>query len=361
LGPQEHRIVFGAPGSGKTQIMLHRAAYLREYENLKADRLHIFVFTKVLKRYIQSGLEIVDIPLDCVSTLDSWCAQYQRDVIGRTAYGKNAEDRFRNTRRAVLEHLRNNRGSDYLYDYVLVDEGQDLDPSSFELLTRIARHVTVYMDPKQQIYDQRSTEQDVLRGLGLRKRNMTLLDAFRCCPHIVHAASAFVQDQEERQQYILQARTAQVEKETPLLYRADSFDDERSRLIDIIRTRQLKGDRIGILFPLTRQVAGFAQGLREAGLQVETQDVSKNRAEHNVGLDFGTSRPKLLTYHSAKGLTFDTVFMPRLTAKTFPDISQERIERLLFVGITRATKWLYMSTTCGKDLPCLSKLEPLEP
>ena len=145
----------------------------------------------------------------------------------------------------------------------------------------------------------------------------------------------------------------------PLLYRAPDADEERNRLVDIVRTRQLKGDRIGILFPQKRQVAGFAQGLREAGLQVETQDVSWKRSEDDDGLDFDTSRPKLLTYHSAKGLTFDTVLMPRLTTRSFPDISEERIDRLLFVGITRATKWIYMSTTSGKELPSLSKLEPL--
>ncbi|MGH2795793.1 MAG: ATP-dependent helicase, partial [Actinomycetota bacterium] len=57
----------------------------------------------------------------------------------------------------------------------------------------------------------------------------------------------------------------------------------------------------------------------------------------------------LLTYHRAKGLEFDAVFLPRLEDKELPfalskteeEIAEER--RLLYVGITRARRNLYLS------------------
>jgi DNA helicase-2/ATP-dependent DNA helicase PcrA len=57
----------------------------------------------------------------------------------------------------------------------------------------------------------------------------------------------------------------------------------------------------------------------------------------------------LLTYHRAKGLEFDAVFLPRLLDKELPfrsgrasaDPEEER--RLLYVGITRARRHLYLS------------------
>ena len=57
----------------------------------------------------------------------------------------------------------------------------------------------------------------------------------------------------------------------------------------------------------------------------------------------------LLTYHRAKGLEFDAVFLPRLEDKEIPfalskteeEIAEER--RLLYVGITRARRNLYLS------------------
>jgi DNA helicase-2/ATP-dependent DNA helicase PcrA len=57
----------------------------------------------------------------------------------------------------------------------------------------------------------------------------------------------------------------------------------------------------------------------------------------------------LLTYHRAKGLEFDAVFLPRLLDGELPfrrgrseaDPAEER--RLLYVGITRARRWLFLS------------------
>ncbi len=58
---------------------------------------------------------------------------------------------------------------------------------------------------------------------------------------------------------------------------------------------------------------------------------------------------QLLTYHRAKGLEFEAVFLPRLEEKELPirqaksdgEIDEER--RLLYVGITRAKRRLYLS------------------
>ena len=105
-----------------------------------------------------------------------------------------------------------------------------------------------------------------------------------------------------------------------------------------------------MLFPLKRQVEGFAQGLREDGIPVETI---------RSGLDFSTTLPKLLTIHSAKGLTFDSVLMPRLVKNSFAGPMSKRTERLLYVGLTRATKWLYMSGTRDALLPELDRIRRL--
>ncbi|MEA2682157.1 MAG: ATP-dependent helicase UvrD/PcrA [Chloroflexota bacterium] len=58
---------------------------------------------------------------------------------------------------------------------------------------------------------------------------------------------------------------------------------------------------------------------------------------------------QLLTYHRAKGLEFDAVFLPRLNSSEMPDrraksaeaLTEER--RLFYVGLTRARKYLFLS------------------
>ena len=282
-------------------------------------------------------MSLLDIPESSVSTFDSWCRDYHRRHIGPEPTREATSNRFRRKgkepdfpaiRKAVAEKVARTRPP-ALYDVVLVDEGQDLDEHVFALLCAISKHVTVCIDRKQQIYEAGADERSILRQLGLRKRNLALLEALRCSPYVVAVAAALVEDPEEGRDLKAQTRTSVIERETPLVYLAKDFDDERRRLIELIQIRQRRGDRVAILLPMRKQVAGFAKGLAEAGLTVESQDDA----------DFASDAPKLFTYHSAKGLTFDTVLMPRLVPGSFPKMSRERVERLLFVGVSRAVKW----------------------
>lgn len=89
---------------------------------------------------------------------------------------------------------------------------------------------------------------------------------------------------------------------------------------------------MAILFHLIKHVFGYAKGLREAGLDVEVQKAKEGSGYEP--LDFTSDRPKILTYHSAKGLTFDTVIMPQLVERAFYRKRESAVDRLLFVGIT---------------------------
>jgi superfamily I DNA/RNA helicase len=347
LRTNEHRVILGAPGSGKTQILLHRARYLSEELGVGPDRFHIFVYTKVLRAYIQDALAELGFPDDCVTTLDDWCVRMHKSYISPVLPRDGKWADFGAVRKAVHGLVKGRT----LFDFVLVDEGQDLDPEAFALIRGLAPHVTVAMDHKQQIYDEGSGEVEIIKALGLRRSNLTLLDAFRCCPYIVRIAAEFIADPGEREAFLNQARTAQTEIQTPLLYEAEDFDDEKARLIEVLRERQLVDRSIAILFPLKRQVEGFAQGLRAEGIPVETVK--------NDALDFSTPLPKLLTFHGAKGLTFDSVLMPRLVKNSFAGPMSKRTERLLYVGLTRATKWLYLSGTRGAMLPELDRIRSL--
>jgi superfamily I DNA/RNA helicase len=341
LAPTEHRLVVGGPGSGKTQVLVHRAAHLRDHYHVPLSKMHLFVFNNVLKDYIRTALELLDIPEGSVTTLDGWCLEYHRRHIGqeplRPGSGKRfwksaTQPDFPAVRAAVAAHA--TAGRRKLYDVVLVDEAQDLDETSFTLLRAISHHVTIFMDRKQQIYERGADERAVLKQLGLRKRNLALLEALRCSPYIVAIAAALVEDPEEGREMERQTRTVTLERETPLVYLSNDFEDEKRRLIELIQIRQRRGDSIGILLHQRRQVAGFAKGLAEAGLVVESQD----------RINFASDAPKLLTYHSAKGLTFDSILMPRLVPGSFHGLSCREVERLLFVGTSRAVKWAYFST-----------------
>ena len=54
-------------------------------------------------------------------------------------------------------------------------------------------------------------------------------------------------------------------------------------------------------------------------------------------------------FFMAKGLTFDSVLLPRLTAKAYDWTRREQSKRMMFVGIARATQWVYLSTVKGTE------------
>ncbi len=67
-------------------ILVHRAALLMRQRLIPAERIHIFVFTTVLKEYTKSALHYLTIPQTCVSTFDSWCMSFHQQHIGRVSW-----------------------------------------------------------------------------------------------------------------------------------------------------------------------------------------------------------------------------------------------------------------------------------
>ncbi len=359
----QHRLVLGSPGSGKTIVLLHRARHLIDRYKVSPERFRLLVYTNALKAYIRAALRDLSLPDDCVMTFDAWCGKYYQDRIDKRRPWSDSARSFDwgAIRQAVWEKTRPLTASDRLYDFVMVDEGQDLDRRDFETLAAVARHVTVFMDPKQKLYERDADEMSVAKALGLRRRNLSLLDAYRCSPYIVQAGASFIRDDEERRYFIAQNPPVERgERQLPLLYLAGGADDERAQLIEVARTRIDRNERIAILFPTNRHVFGYARGLREAGLEVEINRSGRSKKDDLPSFDFSTPLPKLMPYPSSKGLTFDTVLMPRLNRKFVENIAPDRLERWLFVGITRATQWIYFSTTNGEKAPFFEKFRELE-
>ena len=61
-------------------------------------------------------------------------------------------------------------------------------------------------------------------------------------------------------------------------------------------------------------------------------------------MNFNGLVPKLLTYHGGKGLVFDSVLLPGIEQGAFRHGDASAWLRLLFVGITGARRWVYLST-----------------
>ena len=101
-------------------------------------------------------------------------------------------------------------------------------------------------------------------------------------------------------------------------------------IISIINNREF--DDIGILFPKNEDVDKAARFFSESGLSVEKKTSS------DMDLNWSTTNPKLMTYHSAKGAQFEAVFIPECTAG-------DSFRNALYVATTRTYQSLYITYT----------------
>lgn len=361
MPPDLNRVVLGMAGSGKTQVLVHRAAFLAERYKVPPERFRIFVFTNVIKEYIRSGLETLRLPESAVSTFDCWCVDtYERHISSRLPrtssgrYGQNVD--FPAIRCGVLGLVRRHRKLQKAFDFVLVDEGQDLGREVYEIIYEIARHVTVFADPQQKIFEDGTEAGLIFDSLRITGPQAAILGGFRNAAYVAELAAHFVEDPLKRRQYLAQVNAAQKIKERPLLFIADSYEQEMALLAEVIRSRQTLNERVGIIVPTNKLLYGLAEGLAASGVTVETAAARMRGRKVEVACSFANLVPKIATFFQAKGLTFDSVILPRLTGSAFYGLSAARIKPMMFVGIARATQWACLSTITGQEFQAMDTL-----
>ncbi len=347
-----HRAIVGGPGSGKTLVLLHRFAYLFQRNGAKFDACRMFVFTTTLKDFIRAALPDAGVPDDLVTTFDKWCVDVYKAHISarlpRKTVGKLNLPDFAAIRTAVHEAVTQRGLLRQSYEFVVVDEGQDLTTQAVEIVGSVAKHVTVAMDGKQQLYDEGAAEDGILKALGLKRQNVSLVAGFRCNPMVTALAAHFLPTARQQDEFKLQARNASGDRQRPLLLIAPEWQTEKERIAELMRMRFAQGESVGVLLPRRNLVFGYAKGFKDLGIDVVT--------DGRNGVEFGDPRPKILTYHEAKGLTFDSIFLPRLDTGAFTEHLLKRQMPLMFVGVSRATRWVCLSTLEGRMIAPLQDI-----
>ena len=138
--------------------------------------------------------------------------------------------------------------------------------------------------------------------------------------------------------------------------------NEKLGLDDVAADAGQEGrDRAASLELLVGIIGDLAAADPDLTIDAALAELDRRQAAEAGGSSEGVN---LLTYHRAKGLEWDAVYLPAMDegimpirqAKEDEEVAEER--RLLYVGITRARKFLALSSSSRKPSRFLAAIEP---
>ena len=293
-------IVSGCAGSGKSVLALIKAQRIQKE---RGNDYEIIVYTKALCRYMESG---------------------------RKALGLNNPFYYL--------HKWKRSWCDKQADYIIVDEIQDFTSEEIQEFINAARkNFFFFGDTAQSIYDGFKVTvalKDIhyLLPQGNKPKESKLYNNYRLPIQVAR----FVQ--------YVGVGLDPFEENT---YKNAGGDDSiphvlqyKSPIEQIKAIKRIIGDRltdVAILLPLNEQVKEVGKILTSLEVNYEQKYNNKDPEKAKDNLEFDTSNLKLMNYHSAKGLQFETVFLPLLETS---DVEAKR--KALYVAMTRTYKQLYI-------------------
>lgn len=343
------RIVMGGPGSGKSLVLVHRTNFAVTTKKIKPEKILLVTYTKRLKAEFKDGQKKLNLKDVSVFTFDALCWNLHRELLPNLPTpNPKAKNSSNLVRQAVLKELTENF-RDPLYEICFVDEAQDLDRDAFAILTKISKTSTVAMDVRQQLYGIEMNPAIAASILGVGVKQQTLLNAFRCTPNIVQLGSVFLESQEEVKQFLSSNLLELDEVETPKLTYFDSEEKEMEALREALIERGQLGQTVLILAPKNEHLDEIVKEMGKRGVKVLLKD----------DINIGGNIPEALTFHSAKGLTVDAVFLPSLNRVDDVYYQEWNVANLLFVAVTRATQYVWIGLPADSEwdyIPALEKL-----
>ncbi len=319
-------LITGPPGSGKTNILVLRAAYLC---SSRRTNVGLIVFTRVLREFIATGCgDHINFPSNQVFTFASWARKLIRERnVQMPDFDNLDHDTGRAEQLKALQVAADGLSNEY-FDSLIVDEVQDLWAEEIEILNKLTRRLFMAGDSRQQLYST-GDGLKVARKIVGEAGEVELEYHYRIGPKICEVADELrpagppLAETENYQDVQFPSRFD--------LHRYRSFQDQVLGLVDTIST-QLRGyaeagDWIGIIVNKTQLLDEVFQILQDT----ELGDKCKILRSGANDMSFDTNFPVcILTLHAAKGTEFRAVHW--LGVCDIPYYSREKA----FTAVTRA-------------------------
>jgi superfamily I DNA/RNA helicase len=252
------------------------------------------------------------------------------------------------------------------YDFIFCDEVQDLPVRVLRSMLSRSGKVFVAGDSNQSIYDKdpkwkESVVKPEMVGQFIKAEPFTLNTIHRLTRSIISAIQKLLPNMN-----VFGSKRDMTKQDVNIrLCKANNNIEE----VNYVYQESLKGASVGdssvILFPKRDLILSFADSILILNKKPTWQKLTNSFRKHDfnslnqhfqnnqlklqfVGSSYGSLRGAeqnkdviLMTYHSAKGLDFDNVFLPYLN-KDFP-IFPDKASTLFMVAMTRSRKNLYLT------------------
>lgn len=324
-------LVSGCAGSGKSVLALIKAQRIQKE---KGDNYQIIVFTKALCNYMNAGKETLGLHNDFYYHEEwRWKKVLKRYANGQSfmVYAKDDDgNKIPNMPKA---------------DYVIVDEIQDFSQKEIqEFIQSTGKNFFFFGDTAQSLYnDLKRAEGGTMPVRGINRlfpydkepKNFALYRNYRLPLPTARLAQYIGIDLDAFDEKTYKSR----ETATPKIIKYQSIKEQVEAIARIIKRGTLSD--VAILLPHNDDVRYISALLNNIGVDHEARYTDKEDWRNSIdNLDFDTTNPKVMTYHSAKGLQFETVFLPCISELDGDKKVSE--QKALYVAITRTYRDLYI-------------------
>jgi len=344
----EHRIIHGVAGSGKTMILGFRAMHLARalskpilvlcYNKTLAARLDQLMGERGLSDKVQ------------VYNFHKWC----RSML--TAYhvplppdGPHFAEELPPT---VIAGVDRGQIPRFQYGAVLIDEGHDFEPDWYKLIVQMidpnTNSLLVLYDDAQNIYGQASRKKISWKSVGVQAQGRTTILKlnYRNTLEILSVARAFANElllersEEDDGVPLVAPESAGRRGALPELIRVERQEDQLPAIIQRLRDEHARGrplSDMAVIFRNSWEGEKLHEALQRAGIQSQLAEGNGKSSLFVVD-----DTVKLVTMHSSKGLEFPLVIIPGLGSLPKPGKNEAEEARLLYVAMTRATERLVL-------------------
>ena len=311
---RESFLILGPPGSGKTNVLLRRAQFIRSQQ---MPNVLVLTFTRSLTEFVRTGCydgsrEIF--PPACVTTLESWMRWlHKQHGVDLPEEQSELIDR----KRLLAVSATNLQGGNVpKYDALFIDEAQDLLEEEVTLLKRWSNTLFFVGDDRQKLFKE-AEGLDAVRKAISKSHERTLSFHYRLAPEICRAADRIM----------VPVGTKSLESSchykgpTPASVRIQPRPMSPERQLEalaVVLQQQVRvygdllerGDRIGVITARRDdrdQILHFLESIAE--LSGKAQIIrAREIGEQDFDTAFDSSRPiSILTIKGCKGLEFRSV------------------------------------------------------